>query len=438
VNKHPDVPANSGNPDGPSAPTSTARGRRARKRGNGEGTIFKRADGRYTAGIFVTRPDGTRGRKWIYGRTRAAVAAELARLAQRVEAGAVVPTRSPNLSEYLTYWLTDVITPSRRPTTVAKYRTAIELYLRPGLGHHRLDKLTVATVQRYLNGRRAAGDSVAKLEMIKVVLSSALSRAMREELVARNVAQLTTLPVEHRARRTAWTAAQARVFLRAAAEDPAYPVFVLALVYGLRRGEIAALRWEDVDFTGGRIFVRASLVRVDGRLVRGPVKSAAGVRALPLVALSRAALIAARDRQTEQRTAAGMLEHVTDWHETGYVFTTRSGRPIEPRNLSRSFDRIVTTAGLPNIVFHDLRRTAATMLKSLGVPARDAQTILGHANIAVTLGVYSEVFDSEIATALGRINDALGGGSGDGTPNGEPADEAPRRPLAGGSSAEKS
>ena len=91
------------------------------------------------------------------------------------------------------------------------------------------------------------------------------------------------------------------------------------------------------------------------------------------------------------------------------MVTTRSGRPVEPRNLSRSFDRIVTTAGLPNIVFHDLRRTAATMLKSLGVPARDAQTILGHANIAVTLGVYSEVFDTEIATALGRINDALGG-----------------------------
>jgi integrase len=428
-------------PDNPSAgdaKPSAARGRRARKRGNGEGTIFKRADGRYTAGIFVNRPDGTRSRKWIYGRTRAEVAAALAGLAQRVEAGAVVPTRSPNLSEYLTYWLTDVITPSRRPTTVAKYRTAIELYLRPGLGHHRLDKLTVAIVQRYLNGRRAAGDSVAKLEMIKVVLSSALSRAMREELVPRNVAQLITLPVEHQARRTAWTAAQARVFLRAAADDPAYPVFVLALVYGLRRGEIAALRWEDVDFTGGRIFIRASLVRVDGRLVRGPVKSAAGVRALPLVALSRAALLAARDRQTEQRTAAGRPEHVTDWQETGYVFTTRSGRPVEPRNLSRSFDRIVTTTGLPNIVFHDLRRTAATMLKSLGVPARDAQTILGHANIAVTLGVYSEVFDTEIAMALGRINDALGGESGGGTAKGEPADEVPSRPLGNGSSAEES
>jgi hypothetical protein len=88
-------------------------------------------------------------------------------------------------------------------------------------------------------------------------------------------------------------------------------------------------------------------------------------------------------------------------------------------------------------VFHDLRRTAATRLKSLGVPARDAQTILGHANIALTLGVCSEVFDTEIATALGRINDALGGETGGGTANGEPADEAPRRPLGNGSSADE-
>src|SRR6478752_7677947 len=124
-----------------------------------------------------------------------------------------------------------------------------------------------ATVQHFLNARRTAGDSVAKLRMIREVLSSALGRAVREELVPRNVAQLTTLPTDQRARRTAWTAAQARSFLRAAADDAAHPVFVLAVVYGMRRGEIAALQWEDVDFTTGRITVRANLVRAGGRLI---------------------------------------------------------------------------------------------------------------------------------------------------------------------------
>jgi integrase len=221
-------------------------------------------------------------------------------------------------------------------------------------------------------------------------------------LVPRNVAQLTTLPSEQRGRRTAWTGSQARAFLRAAADDAAHPVFVLALVYGMRRDELAALQWDDIDFDTGRVAVRASLVRVGGRLVRGPVKTRAGVRVLPLVPLTRAALLGQRDRHDAQRLAAG-----AEWQETGYVFTTRSGRPVEPRNLSRSFDRIVAGAGLPRIVFHDLRRTAATLLKDLGVPARDAQTILCHANIAVTLGIYSETLDSEIAAALTRVNDAL-------------------------------
>jgi integrase len=397
-----------------SEPTATGSARR-RKRGNGEGTVSKRSDGRYTAAIYVTRPDGTRGRKWIYGSSRAEVAGKLTRLTHRVETGAVIPTRSPTVSEYLTDWLVEVAEPKLRPTTIAKYRTAIELYLRPGLGHHRLDKLTVAIVQRFLNSRRGVGDSVPKLRMMREVLSSALGRAVREEVIPRNVAQLTTLPVEHRARRTAWTAAQARSFLRAAEQDSAHPVFVLAVVYGMRRGEIAALRWDDIDFTRDRLAVRVSLVRVGGRLVRGPVKTAAGVRALPLVALTRTALLAQRESQAEQRAVAG-----TDWFESGYVFTTRSGRPVEPRNLSRSFDRIVAAADLPRIVFHDLRRTAATLLKDLGVPARDAQVILGHANIAVTLGIYSEVFDTEITSALTRVNTALDGG-GDADPDGSAA-----------------
>ena len=283
----------------------TGRSRRPRKRGNGEGTISKRSDGRYTAAIYVTRPDGSRGRKWIYGSTRAEVAGKLTQLAQRVETGAVIPTRSPTVSDYLSYWLTEVAEPKLRPTTVAKYRTAIELYLRPGIGRHRLDKLTVATFQRYLNARRGAGDSVAKLRMMREVLSSALGRAVREELVLRNVAQLTTLPVEQRSRRTAWTAAQTRAFLRASCADGAYPVFVLAVVYGLRRGEIAALQWADVDFTTGRITVRASLVRVGGRLVHGPVKTVAGVRPLRLVPLTRAALLAQGAKRGEQRAATG-------------------------------------------------------------------------------------------------------------------------------------
>lgn len=383
---------------------------RGRKRGNGEGTIAKRSDGRYVAAAYVTRPDGTRGRKWIYGKTRAEVAHKLAELSQRVNAGTIIPTRTPTVSEYLDYWLKEVAEPKLRPTTMAKYRSTVELYLRPGLGRRKLATLSVRHVQEFLNSRQATGDSVPKLRMMREVLSSALGRATREELVTRNVAQLTTLPEEHRDRRTAWTAPQARRFLNAARGDGAYVVFVLAMIYGLRRGEIAALRWENIDFAAGRIGIEATLTRVGGGLVRGPTKTRAGTRTLPLVATARRSLLAQATRQRDQRTEAG-----EDWHESGYVFTTRSGRPIEPRNLSRSFDRIVAAEALPKIVFHDLRRTAATLLKDLGVPARDAQMILGHANINVTLGIYSEVFDSSVVEALERVERALADDTDSGT-----------------------
>ncbi|GAA2848056.1 site-specific integrase [Pseudonocardia halophobica] len=384
------------------APKRTARTRT--RRGNGEGTITKRADGRFAAALWVDQPDGTRGRKWIYGRTRAEVAGKLTEVAQKVNSGSVMPTRSPTVAEFLDYWLREVVDPKLRPTTASRYRSVVVQYLRPGLGKHRLEKLTVSAVQMFLNRQQENGRSTQTLRMIREVLSSALGRAMREELVGRNVALLTTLPTPDRRRRTAWTAAQARQFLAVSVQDALHTFFVLAVVYGMRRGEIAALCWEDVDFDRGKIIVRASLVRVGGRLVRGRVKTAAGERMLPLVPTTRKALQAQRKRQLEQRFAAG-----PEWEDSGYVFTTRTGRPIEPRNASRSFDRIVAGTALPKIAFHDLRRTAATMLKSLGVPARDAMVILGHSHITVTLGIYSEVFDDELASAVGRIETALGG-----------------------------
>ena len=149
------------------------------------------------------------------------------------------------MSEYLDYWLAEVAGPKLRPTTVAEYRTAVELYLRPGLGGHRLDKLTVATVQRFLNTCRASGDSTQKLRMIREVLSSALGRAVREELVPRNVARLTTLPADQRARRTTWTAAQARAFLTAAEGDAGCGAALLFLEDQGRRSAITRICTRD-------------------------------------------------------------------------------------------------------------------------------------------------------------------------------------------------
>ena len=163
--------------------------------------------------------------------------------------------------------------PGARPTTYAKYETITRLYLKPGLGRHRLDRLSVAVVQSWLNGRLAAGDSIAKVHVMRTVLGSALTRAMREELVSRNVARLVSLPPERPARQQPWSASEALAFLQAARGDPLYPAFVLLLIYGLRRGEVLGLSWRDVDLEHRVLRIHQQLLRARGRLQLGPVKT---------------------------------------------------------------------------------------------------------------------------------------------------------------------
>lgn len=279
------------------------------------------------------------------------------------------------------------------------------------LGRYPLARLSVARVQTFLTGQLADGHSIRRVQVMKTVLSSALTRAMREELVMRNVARLAELPTWERKPITPWTAAEARAFLDAAKDDPLYPAFMLLLLYGLRRGEVLGLRWRDVDEEDNELRVRQQIQRVHGELRIGPVKSAAGRRDLPLLAPAAEALELRRAAQ-----AADRLELGRAWQDTGLIFTTRTGRPIEPRNMARSFHRICTTHGLRAINVHHVRHTTATLLKNLGVPARDAQLILGHSRLVVTLEIYTHEDRQAQRDALSRISDALRGESTPETP----------------------
>jgi integrase len=271
------------------------------------------------------------------------------------------------------------------------------------MGQYSLTRLSASRVQAFLNEQLVAGRSVRLVQVMKTVLSSALTRAMREELVMRNVARLAEVPAWERQPITPWTVAEARAFLDAASDDPLYPAFVLLLLYGLRRGEVLGLRWHDVDLDDDEIRIRQQVLRVKGRLWIGPVKTAAGRRDLPLLQLASDVLAARRDVQAVHRVELGRA-----WPDNDLVFTTRTGRPIEPRNLVRSFRRICDVNNLRVISLHHLRHTTATVLKNLGVPARDAQLILGHSRLAVTLEIYSHENKQAHREALGKISDALG------------------------------
>ncbi len=381
------------------------RPRRGRQRLNGEGTISgPRKDGRYVGAFYALTTAGTRKRVYVYGRTREEAHERLVEEQAKAARGIPVPAQSWKLGPYLDYWLENVVKPTRRPATYALYETNIRLHLRPGLGKYALKRLSVPTVQAFLNGKLRSGQSVRNVHILRQILSAALSRAAREELVARNVARLVELPAWEPAPTVPWSPAEALAFLQAAKPDPLYPAFVLLLLYGMRRGEVLGLRWADIDTDAGLIRVRQQIQRIQGQLHIGPVKTRAGSRDLPLIGLAHAALDARRMAQDADRAQLGRC-----WADTGLVFTTRTGRPVEPRNLVRSFMRICQDGKIRRIRVHAVRHTTASLLKDLHVPARDAQVILGHAHVTTTQQIYTHVDEAARRDAVAKLNQLLGG-----------------------------
>jgi integrase len=236
------------------------------------------------------------------------------------------------------------------------------------------------------------------------ILRAALNNAVREELITRNVAALIRVPKPRRRKVKPWTVDEARRFLESARtrRDPLYAAYVLILAVGLRRGEVLGLRWKDVDLDNAEMSIGWQLQRIGGRLYHRETKTEASDAVLPLVDLCVTAL---GERQTDQDSARRAASD--EWIDNGLVFTTRTGRPVEPRNFNRSFAAAVKHAEVPSIPVHATRKTCASLLVALDVHPRIAMQILRHSQIAVTMNVYSEVSSEETRKALRKLGEQL-------------------------------
>lgn len=399
------------------------------KRGNGEGSIYPYKNG-FAAYAWVTTPEGNRKRKYVYGKTREEVHDKWIKLHAEAKQGPVV-TSSPTLGQYLARWLKEVVTPDLKPKTAETYAMHVRLYITPGLGSKRLDKLTVRDVRNWVNtlleacqccaqgldAKRdkprccAAGDCCERLpsrrtvQDARAVLRSALTNAMTEELIAKNVAALVKVRSARKKKRHPWSVEEAREFLEAAsaAHDPLYAAYVLILVLGFRRGEVLGLTWENVNLDAGEITVQMQLQRINRRLVHDETKTEASSATLPLPEICIAAL---QRRQTERelaKQAAGEL-----WMDSDFVFTTRYGTPFEPRNFNRRFMDRSARAGVRRIRLHDTRHTCGSLLAALDVHPRVAMQILRHSKIAVTMEVYTHVPSEATRRALRKLGKHLG------------------------------
>jgi integrase len=392
------------------------------KASNGRGSIYHRKDGRYQVAVRMTLPDGTSKRVYTTVRSKAEAEERLHEQLELNRRGIPTPARSWRVDDYLDYWLQEVVSAKNRPKTVELYEMYLRVYIRPALGRKQLRELSVKDVQTLLN-RVATDRSIRLAHGTRSVLRAALNRAMREELLPRNVAALTELPAWRRKAITPWSVAEANRFLMSTNGSPLHLPFQLLLTYGMRRGEVLGLRWADVDFEGCTIAVEQQLQRLHRELVVGPVKTDAGRRLLPLLPLtSRALLDAFKTAQASRARTADEL--ITDGD---LVFVTSSGRPFDPDAFSDSFQRLRERAGVRRITVHHLRHTAATMLKNLGVPARDAQLILGHAQITTTQELYQHGDLEGQARAISMIERQLSpaAGSRRGGQNGGQTNKSP-------------
>jgi integrase len=372
------------------------------RRGNGEGTITRRKDGRWEARYYVQTANGAK-RKVLYGKTRAEARDKLAKaLSGRID-GIVYDDENMTLGEYLDVWLKGSVLGSVRHSTYDRDTHLVNNHIKPVLGGVKLKRLNSVHLQSFYRNRvdaRLSGSTVHKMHDI---LRRGLAQAVKWHLVPRNAAEAATPPRPDPKEMQALSVDEARRLLESAGEDRLEALYVLAIHTGMRQGELLALSWQDVDLENAVASVRRTLTRSGGKVVFGKPKTKKSRRSIRLTPQAVEALRVHLKRQLQD------IEILGDrYQDQGLVFTTNTGAPINPSNLrQRSFASLLKRAGLPHMRFHDLRHTCATLLLSRGVHPKLVQELLDHATIAITLDTYSHVMPSMGDATAKALEDAL-------------------------------
>jgi integrase len=372
------------------------------RRGNDEGSIWKRTDGRWSGSYFVPVRAGGRVRRYVYGSSREEVHAKLVALMAQVTRGLPVASTQDTVEGYLLTWLDEVAAKRVRANTLTGYRTNIERHIVPKVGTKKLGKLTARDIRLMLDNCLQSGLSERSARYVHATLRAALEDAVREDLVPRNVAKLVRLSTPEREDTRVLSATEGRRLLRTNRDDRLAAALVLLLVLGLRRSEVLGLRWQDVDLDNGRLSVRQGLHWLDGRLQFLPPKTRRSRRTVPLPQLCVKALQDHKKRQDKERA-----ECPHPWPPSDLVFVTTIGTPIDPNNFSRTFTRWSKVAEVPRVRLHDLRHTCVSLLLGLGVPPRVVMEIVGHAALEMTMNVYAHVALDDQRAALDQLNGLL-------------------------------
>jgi integrase len=374
------------------------------KRGNGEGSIWRRKRGGWCAQYTVYTSEG-RKRRTLYGKTRQQVAAKLSKALADREGGLTFDAGSLTVGEYLVRWLSHSVQDTVSQKTYERYESIVRVHLSPALGRIRLKALTPDHVRGLYREKLDSGLAPRSVLHIHRTLSKSLKQATDDGLIPRNAARSVKPPQPRREEMQPLSREQVRTLLDTVKGDPMEALYVLAVTSGLRQGEFLALKWEDVDLEGTNptLAVCRSLSETRGRRSFVTPKSGRG-RHLRLSSRAVSALRTHRKRQLEERVRKAGL-----WKDHGLIFPSEVGTPMSGRNLYRAFKIRVKRASLPQTLrFHDLRHTCATLLLRQGINPKFVQELLGHADISLTLNTYSHVLPDMGDAAAGGMDAALG------------------------------
>jgi len=369
------------------------------------GQIYKRGDHTWQVRIFTGR-DATGKqvfhRKTIHGTKREADR-YLTAARREMDLGMFVEPTAMSVNEYFDRWLRDAARPRVSRRTADGYAGLLERYIRPSLGHKRLDKVQPLDIQHVYGEMLARGLSARIVRHAHSALHNALKQAVKWGLISRNPSDLVELPkVPHKERRVL-SPDEAASFLEAADVMQHGLIFEFALLTGMRPEEYLALHWSDVDFERATAQVRRALVRHKKSWSFEEPKTARSRRTVYLPAPLLQKLTTHKRKQAEARLKLGAA-----WQAFNLVFCTDEGTPLSIPNITyRYFRPILTKAELPRIRLYDLRHTCATLLLIAEENPKVVSERLGHSTIVLTLDTYSHVLPTMQQGATARLEKLL-------------------------------
>ena len=354
------------------------------------GHIIKRGKNSYSIAISLGK-DSTTGKykqQWVSVRGNKKDAEKrLSELLHQIDNGTFIVPNKTTLAEYLQKWLSDYVKPNLSPRGFERYESIVRVHLLPSLGSVILTQLRPEHLQKHYTSRLNNGLSPLSVRYHHVVLHKALQTAVKWGLVSRNVADGVDVPRARRIEMQTWDEDDVARFLEAAKDSPYYALFYTALFTGMRRSELLALRWCDVDFIFSQVYINRSLHHLkDGSYVFTQPKSAKSRRTIALSPSANITLKEHKDKQGVQRSMLGISLKDDD-----LIFSTVERKPLRPNTVSRAWTIMAARSGLKVIRLHDARHTHASLMLKQGVHPKIVQERLGHATIAVTLDTYSHV-----------------------------------------------